>query len=112
MKNEITNTMKKSELTKEELKKILAKTEDSDPKLDHYRAYRTLMNETRRELLKFIGYEIRSIDEIKKEFNLEDDQLNFHLSMLSQSLFIIESHKGWKSTPRGIGFLNNAKMGE
>lgn len=111
MKDELTNMMKKSKLTKEEMKDFLAKTEASDKKLDHSRAYRTLMNEIRRELLKFIGYEIRSISEIKKKFNLEEEQLKYHLSMLEQSLYVIESSEGWKSTPRGLGFLNNAIMG-
>jgi predicted transcriptional regulator len=68
------------------------------------------MNQTRRELLKFIGSEIRTTDGIKKEFDLEEDQIRYHLSMLMQSLYVIESHEGWKSTPRGIGFLENAIM--
>jgi predicted transcriptional regulator len=100
----------KSKLTKEEMKDFLAKVEDNDKKLDHSRAYRTLMNEARRELLKFIGCEIRSMDEIKKEFKLDEDQIRYHLSMLMQSLYVIESHERWKSTPRGIGFLENAIM--
>ena len=70
------------------------------------------MNRSRRELLKFIGCEIRSRDEIKKEFELDEDQIGYHLSMLKQSLYIIESHEGWKSTPKGIGFLENAIMGD
>ena len=52
------------------------------------------------------------MEEIKKEFKLDEDQLRYHLSMLKQSLYVIESHEGWKSTPRGIGFLENAKMGD
>ena len=110
MDNELKNMINKSKLTKEEIKDFLAKVEEVDKKLDHSRAYRTLMNEARRELLKFIGCEIRKMDEIKKEFKLDDDQLRYHLSMLKQSLYIIESHEGWKSTPRGIGFLENAIM--
>lgn len=112
MEKELKTKMNKSKLTKEEMKDFLAKAEDTDKKLDHSRAYRTLMNVTRRELLKFIGSEIRSMDEIKKEFKLDDDQLKYHLSMLKQSLYIIESQEGWKSTPRGIGFLENAIMGD
>ena len=104
--------MNKSKLNKEEIKAFLAKVDHIDKKLDHSRAYRTLMNETRRELLRFIGCEVRNINEIKKEFKLDNDQLKYHLSMLKQCLYIIESHEGWKSTPRGIGFLENAKMGD
>jgi len=112
MEKELKSKMNKSKLTKEEMKDFLAKVEDIDKKLDHSRAYRTLMNEARRELLKFIGCEIRSMDEIKKEFKLDEDQIRYHLSMLNQSFYVIESHKGWKSTPRGIGFLENAIMGD
>jgi len=68
------------------------------------------MNETRIELLKFIGCEIRNMEEIDREFKMEFDQLKYHLSMLKQSLYIIDSHEGWKSTPRGIDFLENAIM--
>ena len=104
--------MNKSKLTKEEMKDFLVKVENTDKKLDHSRAYRTLMNKARRELLKFIGCEIRSIGEIKKEFKLDGDQIQYHLSMLKQSLYIMLSHEGWKSTPKGIGFLENAILGD
>lgn len=112
MEKDLKSKMNKSKLTKEEMKEFLVKVEDIDKKLDHGRAYRTLMNATRRELLKFIGCEIRSMDEIKREFQLDEDQIRYHLSMLKQSLYVIESHEGWKSTPRGIGFLENAVMGD
>ena len=107
MEDEMKKMLNKSKLTKEELKDFLKMTENLDHKLDHSRAYRTMMNEDRREILKFIGNEIRSNDEIEKEFKLKKDQLNYHLSMLKQCLFIIESKEGWKSTPRGLGFLEN-----
>lgn len=112
MEKEFKSKMKKSKLTKEEMKEFLAKADDIDKKLDHGRAYRTLMNQVRRELLKFIGCEIRSMDDIKKEFQIDEDQIRYHLSMLMQSLYVIESQEGWKSTPRGIGFLDNAIMGD
>ncbi len=112
MEKEFKNKMKKSKLTREEMKDFLAKAESIDKKLDHGRAYRTLMNQVRRELLKFIGCEVRSMDEMKKEFQLDENQLRYHLSMLLQSLYVIESQEGWKSTPRGIGFLENAIMSD
>ena len=110
MDNDIKKMISKSKLTKEEMRDFLAKIKEADVKLEHSRAYRTLMNEVRRNLLKFIGYEVRSMDELKKEFKLEVDQLLYHLSMLKQCLYIIESREGWKSTPKGLGFLENAKM--
>ena len=111
MDNDIKKMKNRSKLTKEEMRDFLAKLESADVKLEHSRAYRTLMNEVRRNILRYIGCEVRSIDELKKEFKLEVDQLLYHLSMLKQCLYIIESREGWKSTPKGLGFLENAKMG-
>ena len=112
MEEEMKKMLNKSKLTEAELKEFLKVIANLDHKLDHSRAYRTMMNEYRRELLEFIGYEVRNIDEIKNEFELEEDQLNYHLSMLKQSLYVIESSEGWKSTPRGLGFLENAILGD
>lgn len=106
------NLVVKSKLTKEELKEFIENTKDRDPKQSHYLAYRTMMNGMRRELLQYIGREIRSMNEIQEHFTIELDQLNFHLSMLEQCYYIINSSEGWKSTPLGLGFLDNAKMGD
>ena len=94
------------------MKDLLEKTKDLDKKQSHYLAYRTMMNEIRRELLKFIGCKIRTMNDIKNEFGIDEDQLLYHLSMLEQCYYIINSIDGWKSTPGGIAFLENAKMGE
>lgn len=104
--------MDKSKLSNEELKEFYEKTKNVDKKLDHGRAYRTLMNPFRREILQFIGYEIKSIEELKKEFKIDITQLNYHLNMLKQVFFAIDSNKGWKLTPRGIGFLENAQLSD
>jgi len=82
-----------------------------NPKLDHSLAYRIMMNETRRDLLKFIGNEIRDINDLQKEFQFDMNQLEYHLSMLKQGLYVIQSDNKWKATPRGLGFLANAIMG-
>ncbi|MFX1256595.1 MAG: hypothetical protein ACFFAN_01950 [Promethearchaeota archaeon] len=111
MKNEMEKMINKSKLTKEELKEYFKIAANVNRKLDHSRAYRTMMNELRRKLLKFIGYEVRSMDEIKNKFTLKEEELIYHLSMLKQCLYILESKEGWKSTPRGLGFLENAQMG-
>ena len=103
---------KECRLTKEEMKDLLEKTKDLDHKASHYNYYRTMMNETRRELLKFIGFEIRTMNDILEEFQMFEDQLKYHLSMLEQCFYIINSKEGWKSTPLGIKFMENAKMGD
>ena len=112
MKDEMKKLINKSKLTEEELKIFFEASSNIDHKLDHSRAYRTMMNETRRELLQFIGYDVRSLDDIKNEFKQQNDQLNYHLSMLKQCFYLIESNEGWKSTPRGLGFLENARLGD
>lgn len=108
----IKEIMKNCRLTEEEMKEYLRLTKDIDHKEDHRRAYRTMMNQTRRELLRFIGYNIRTLEQVKNKFQAEEDNILYHLSMLEQLFYIINTENGWKATPRGIGFLNNVIMGE
>jgi hypothetical protein len=104
--------IKQSKLSDQELKEFLKASENMNPKLDHSLAYRIMMSEIRRDLLKYIGNEIRDIEDMQKEFQLDRDQLEYHLSMLRQGLYVIASNSKWKATPRGLGFLANAIMGE
>ncbi len=99
-------------LTKEEMKEFLRLSESIDHKEDHARAYRAMMNQTRRELLKFIGINIMTQKQINKKFNIEEEQIKYHLSMLEQLFYIMNTESGWKATPRGIGFLENTIMGD
>jgi len=92
-------------LTEEEMNEYLKITEHIDPKEEHDHAYRTMMNETRRELLKYIDTNVRSFDEIMDKFQVEDTQLKYHLSMLEQLYYLMNTESGWKATPRGLGFL-------
>jgi len=102
--------LSKCQLTEEEMKQFLQLTKNIDPKEDHRRAYRTMMNQTRRELLKFIGVNIKTFEQMKNNFQVEEDQIRYHLSMLEQLFYVMNTESGWKATPRGIGFLNNALM--
>ena len=99
-------------LSEEEMEEFLQTTKNMDHKEDHARAYRTMMNQTRRELLKFIGIDVRTFDQIKDDFSLDEQLLKYHLSMLVQLHYVINSESKWKATPRGIGFLYNAIMGD
>ena len=101
-----------TQLTKEEMKLFMQTVKKIDHKIDHKMAYRTMMNPTRRDVLKFIGNETRKTEEIKDKFDLDDSQLNYHLSMLKQVLYILDTETGWKSTPRGIGFLTNTRLSD
>ena len=104
--------MKNCQLTEEEMKKYLQITKDIDHKVDHSRAYRTMMNPIRRNLLKFIDNQTRTLKQITNEFQEEKEQIEYHLSMLEQLFYVMNTKSGWKATPRGIGFLANAIMGD
>ncbi|TXT63643.1 MAG: Transcriptional regulator (modular protein) [Promethearchaeota archaeon] len=104
--------LEKCKLTEEEMGEYLEKTKELDKKVDHSRAYRTLSNPTRRELLIFIGDNVRTFQELRNKFELDEDQLNYHLSMLEQLFYLMNTKSGWKATPRGIGFLENTILGE
>ena len=108
--NKMSEYIKKCKLNEEELKIFLDSRKNMNPTTDHSTALRTMTNPLRREILKFIGYEIKTSEEIKNNFDLDESQLNFQLSMLSQTFFILGSDNNWKLTPRGIGFLENAQL--
>ena len=110
-KEELRNFITQSKLNERELEEFLNATKNMNPKLDHSLAYRTMMSEIRRDLLKYIGNEIRDIKDIQEEFQIGKDQLIYHLSMLRQGLYVIDSNSKWKATPRGLGFLANAVLG-
>jgi hypothetical protein len=92
-------------LDKEEMEEYLKKTKQIDPKKEHDQLYSVMTNETRRQLLKYIDIHAKSFDEIKEKFPLGEDQLNYHLSMLEQLFFLMNTESGWKATPHGLGFL-------
>ena len=102
--------MEKCKLSEEELRRFQQLTNNINHKEDHQRAYRTMMNQTRRKLLKFIGENTKTNEQIKTEFQEEQDQIKYHLSMLEQLFYIMHTESGWKATPRGIGFLYNTIM--
>lgn len=112
MDEELEKMKKKSKLSKDEMKIFLEKIENIDKRVDHSNAMRCMSNETRRDLLNFIGYDIRSMEEMKKKFEMEVDQIKYHLSMLEHSLYVIETQEWWKATPRGIGFMENTILEE
>jgi DNA-binding transcriptional ArsR family regulator len=81
-----------------------------NPKEDHSRGLRALQNSTRREILRFIGKQVKTIEEIVTHFNSDESTISFHLSMLEQALFIEKVNDRWGLTPRGIGYLENVEL--
>ena len=112
MNEEFKKMLGNLKMTPEELKELKERSKNLNKKTGHYRAYRTMMNETRRELLIFIGFEVRSLNDLTSQFNLQKDQLLYHLSMLEQCFYIINSDNGWKTTPGGLAFMMNTQMGD
>jgi len=102
--------MEKCKLTDQELEEFNKHIEEMDHKEDHARAYRTLSNPIRREILEFIECEVKSFEDINGKLDIEEEQLKYHLSMLEQLNFLMDTEKGWKATPRGIGFLYNTRL--
>jgi len=100
------------QLNDEEMKIYQEAIKNTNPKEDHYNAYRTMMNQTRRDLLKFIGSDLRTIEQLKAKFREVGEQIHYHLNMLEQLFYIMKTETGWKATPRGLGFLYNAILGD
>ena len=109
---DMNDILDKCKLNEEELRKFRKLTKSINHKQDHHRAYRTMMNPIRREILKFIGENIRTIEQLNTKFKVPQDNLKYHLSMLEQLFYVMNTESGWKATPRGIGFLYNAIMDE
>ncbi|MGV9171178.1 MAG: hypothetical protein ACOC44_03365 [Promethearchaeia archaeon] len=111
MGHDIENNTK---LTEKEFEEFLSNVEEINPKEDHSRAYRTLSNPIRREILNVLELNILQTEDFleKMDADLTDDQLKYHLSMLEQLNYIMNTDKGWKITPRGLGFLEHAQLDE
>lgn len=107
---DIKELAKKCKLNDEELQEFYDKWKDRDHSLDHKMAARTLTSPLRRQIMEFIGYDVKTMEELMKEFNLDEQQLRFHLDMLEQPSYLMDCAGSWKLTPRGIGFLENASL--
>lgn len=98
----------------EELKnwqdKMFKEGKITDWKTDHERGLDATNNRTRRAILGFIGFG-KSLEEIKKQFKLNDAMAKYHLDVLEQALFVEKQKKDGKTyyalTPRGAGFCDH-----
>lgn len=95
------------DLTEREI--FLKKHQDISKKELHSRGLKALQNQIRRKLLRCIGEETCSIEALKKEFDLDEKQLKYHLGMLEHSRVAEKVENGWKLTERGIGYLKNVE---
>lgn len=63
----------------------------------------------RREILDFIGFELKKMREIGVELGLNDKELGDHLSLLEKSLLVEQEEGCYRLTPRCQAYLDEAK---
>lgn len=72
---------------------------------DHKFALEVLQLPLRRKMLRFIGLEARSRDEIEKEFGLSTEQARYHLAMLEKGLVVERVGDSYRTTITGKLYL-------
>ncbi|MEJ2251758.1 MAG: helix-turn-helix domain-containing protein [Candidatus Lokiarchaeota archaeon] len=107
---DIKELAKKCKLNEKELDEFYEKWKNRNHDLDHKIAARTLTSQVRREILEFIGYDVKTTKEIGDKFDIKEEQVKYHLNMLEQPSYVMDCDGNWKLTPRGIGFLENTKL--
>ncbi len=85
-------------------------TRDTNPKWwetadDHKFALDVLQLGLRRNILKFIGFKIRSKKDIEKNFGLSPFMAEFHLSMLEKALVVERFEGEFQITSTGMLYL-------
>ena len=75
----------------------------------HRFALEVLQLAVRRDILKFIGEEIRSAEEVATEFDIDERRAAFHLAMLERALVIEPVTGGYRSTPTGLLYIKNVE---
>ena len=73
----------------------------------HRFAGEVLQLKIRRKIMKFIGHEIKTEEEIKREFGLTNIVAEMHLALLEKAVMIERFDEGYRSTSIGIAYLKN-----
>jgi predicted transcriptional regulator len=81
---------------------------------DHKACLNALQNPVRRNILKALVGQRKTLEEIKTEFKITDYQANYNLNMLESTLCIEkEENEGvtyYVLTPRGEGYVENVEL--
>lgn len=93
---------KKIWLKRKKYEKYLLHTKEA-----YIHIFSILQNNIKKEILKFVGNKITTIEDIKNYFNLNIYELKSHLSLLEQALFLKKTNTGYRVTSKGIVFLKN-----
>lgn len=81
-----------------------------DPTEDHKRGMQAMQNPIRRQIVKLL-HKGMSPDEMAREIDIDEQQVEYHLSMLEEALFVEQEGGRYMLTPRGEGYLKNVKQG-
>ena len=76
---------------------------------EHKFALEVLQLRLRRNILKFLGQEPRTIEEIEKEFGLSTEQARYHLEMLVEGLVVERIGDGYGPTLTGRLYLEKVE---
>ncbi len=76
---------------------------------DHRFALEVLQLRLRRDILKFLGEDPRTRDEIEKEFGLGAQQVEYHLAMLEKGLVVERVGDSYRSTLTGRLYLEKVE---
>jgi predicted transcriptional regulator len=63
----------------------------------------------RREILDFIGFELKKLEEIGKELGVEDKELSEHIDKLEKALLLEKDGECYKLTPRCVAYLDGCE---
>lgn len=72
----------------------------------HERLFKASMSPMRRDIVRAIGTQGKTAEELKKELNLTDFQLKFNLDWLIKEGFVKEEEGKFKLTEDGIELLD------
>jgi len=76
---------------------------------DHRFALEVLQLPLRRQILKFVAKEMKSIEEIGRELGLGAARAQYHLAMLEKALVVEQAEDGYRATPTGILYLEKVE---
>ena len=71
----------------------------------HERLFKASMSPARREIVRAIGIQGKSMDELKNELKLSDFQLKFNLDWLIREGFVKEENGKYRLTEDGVELL-------
>ena len=80
---------------------------EAEPAEGHRFLGEVLQLRNRREIMKFIGLEIKTKEEIARTFGLSESVAEVHLALLEKAVVIEKVGSGYRSTPIGIAYLKN-----